>query len=87
MDTVLAVGMEDGRKARFMCINPEAKEGRAFFELQISPGNNIRFLVAAPFYNEEVSFLHRYGFNDFLDKLDQAGFSDVLDLERENMCR
>ncbi|RRJ67348.1 suppressor of fused domain protein [Paenibacillus oralis] len=33
-----------------------------------------------------LPFLHRYGFNDFLDKLDTAHFSDVLNLERENMC-
>lgn len=64
---------------------PPMKENREFFELQIKEDKKIRFMVVTPIFNKELLYLHKNGFNEFLDRLDETNFSDVLNLQRNSI--
>lgn len=58
-----------------------------FKELNIREDKTINFLTFVPIYQEELDVNLKYGFNLFVDQLDAAEITELLDINRENICK
>lgn len=58
-----------------------------FYELRIHPEKTIQFWTAVPLYREEMEFKLKKGLDPLLDRLGAADVSEVLDVNRKNVCR
>jgi hypothetical protein len=61
--------------------------GDDFQTLDVSPEKTINFLGLVPLYREEMEFKLREGLDPLLERLDEAGVTELLDLRRVNVCR
>ncbi len=59
----------------------------AFLELEISEEKQIHFYAVVPLYPEEMDYKLQYGTDALLDRFDQYGISEILDIDRPNTCQ
>lgn len=64
---------------------PSMTLGQEFFELKTYK-KTINFLCLIPLYKEEMKFKLKYGTDKLLDKFDQFGIGDIIDVGRKNVC-
>jgi hypothetical protein len=55
--------------------------------LTINPDKTIHFLSVVPLYLEEMDFKLRCGLDPLLERLQQAGVTELLDIDRDNVCQ
>lgn len=58
-----------------------------FQQLSLSAEKTINFYCLYPIYKEEMNLALNKGVETLLDKFDQYGISDVVDLERINTAK
>ncbi|MGD9101727.1 MAG: suppressor of fused domain protein [Anaerolineae bacterium] len=58
----------------------------AFMELKVSDEKTIHFLSLLPIYREEMDFKLKYGVDELFSRLDEIGVSELLDVNRKNVC-
>jgi len=58
-----------------------------FLELQTKDGNIINFYAMIPVYKEEMDFKLEEGTDALLDLFDEYGISELVDIDRPNVCR
>lgn len=68
-------------------ILPSISVPEEFHILKIDEGKEIRFFAVVPLYEEEMNLKLRSGVNALLDKLSDAGISDIVDPSRKNAAR
>jgi hypothetical protein len=61
--------------------------GDDFMRLEVDPDKGIDFLSFVPLYREELDYKLDHGLDPLLDRLDEAGVTELLDLGRKNVCR
>jgi hypothetical protein len=57
-----------------------------FQTLEVSPGKMVHFYTLCPIYREEMDLKMEQGVDALLDKFDEYGIGDVLDLTRPNVA-
>jgi hypothetical protein len=57
-----------------------------FQTLEVSPGKTVHFYTLCPIYREEMDLKMEQGVDALLDKFDEHGIGDVLDLTRPNVA-
>ena len=60
---------------------------KEFFKLPASKRKTIRFFCLVPLYTDEVDFKLKHGSGALIDRLDDAGVTELLDIERPSICR
>lgn len=58
-----------------------------FWVLNTKDGEKINFYTLIPLYKEEMDFKLEHGTEALMDKFDQAGISELVDIHRPNVCR
>lgn len=58
-----------------------------FHELRIDPGKTIHFMSLVPLYEDEMNFKLRKGSDELLDRFDRHRISDIIAIDRKNVCR
>ncbi len=61
--------------------------GPEFPKLEVNADKTVHFLSLIPLYREEMEFKMRKGFEPLLERLDAAGVTELLNIERKNMCK
>jgi len=57
-----------------------------FNMLKVNPQKTICFYQLIPLYDKEMDFLEKHGLEKLYDKFDEYGVTDVVDLNRPNVC-
>jgi hypothetical protein len=57
-----------------------------FLTLTVNADKTIHFLSFVPIYREEMELKMREGLAPFLERLENAGVTELLDLQRPNVC-
>ena len=60
---------------------------KGFDKLQRPDGRPINFYSLVPIYREEMEFKLRHGAEKLVDRLADAGVTELLDVNRKNVCR
>ena len=60
---------------------------QGFEKLEVNADKTIHFLSLIPLYREEMNFKLRRGFEPLLDRLGAAGVTELLNIDRKNVCR
>lgn len=76
----------DNTKFGCMILFPSLSLGNNFFSLKISDQKSIDFYCLYSLYKEEMEFKLKNGSDALLDKFEEFNLSDVIDIERKNMC-
>jgi hypothetical protein len=58
-----------------------------FPALQVNAEKTIHFLSLVPLYREEIDFKLRKGFEPLLERLGNAGVTELLNIHRKNVCK
>ena len=58
-----------------------------FWELKINEEKTIHFLAIFPLYNAEMNFKLKHGAEALLEKFEQNGVTEVVDIKRKNTCK
>lgn len=58
-----------------------------FRELRVTDEKTIHFYCLYPIYKEEMELKMKKGVDALLDKFDEAGISDVIDVARPNVAK
>lgn len=59
----------------------------SFQTLKLSKKKTIHFLSVVPLYREEMDFKLKKGLDPLIDRLDSAGVTELLDIQRKNVCK
>lgn len=57
-----------------------------FLTLETKDGNVINFYTLIPLYKEEMDYKLEHGTEALMDKFDNGGVSELVDIHRENLC-
>jgi Suppressor of fused protein (SUFU) len=68
-------------------ILPSLNVPEEFRSLKINDTRTIEFYSLVPLYPEEMNFKLNKGSDALLDKFDKYGFSDIIDINRKNVCK
>ena len=60
---------------------------QGFEKLEVNADKTIQFVSLIPLYREEMNFKLRRGFEPLLDRLGAAGVTELLNIDRKNVCR
>jgi hypothetical protein len=60
---------------------------KEFFKLRVSKKKTIHFFCLVPLYKDELDFKLKVGSDELVDRLDDAGVTELLDVERPSVCR
>ena len=60
---------------------------KEFFKLPLSKKKTVRFFCLVPLYADETEFKLKNGSDALIDRLDDAGVTELLDIERPSVCR
>ncbi|CAI6086371.1 suppressor of fused domain protein [Cohnella sp. JJ-181] len=58
-----------------------------FFTLTAAPGKDVHFFSLLPLYKEEMDFKLNQGPEPLFKKLEAAGFTELLQADRKNVCK
>ncbi|MEF2245626.1 MULTISPECIES: suppressor of fused domain protein [unclassified Paenibacillus] len=58
-----------------------------FLTLDMEDGRTVDFYAIVPLYSEELDFKLKYGSEPLLDKFDEYGINEIIDLDRHNTCK
>lgn len=68
-------------------ILPPINVPEAFYQLKIDEEKEIHFLSIVPLFEEEMNYKLRKGYEALLDKFDESGITDVVDIKRKNVAK
>jgi hypothetical protein len=57
-----------------------------FETLAVDLGRAVRFFSVLPLYAEELTLAHRVGLEELVDRIDEAGVTDLVDVDRPNVA-
>ncbi|HZY80331.1 MAG TPA: suppressor of fused domain protein [Cyclobacteriaceae bacterium] len=80
-----AAGFASATKLGCMILLPSLNLPHDFFELKTG-SKTIAFFCLYPLYKEEMDFKLKNGTDRLLDKFEEAGISDIVDINRPNSC-
>jgi Suppressor of fused protein (SUFU) len=60
---------------------------KEFFKLKVSRGKTVHFFCLVPLYEDEMKFKLKVGSDELVDRLDDAGVTELLDIDRPSVCR
>lgn len=74
---------------RFCCalMLPPVLADEGFDELQLDDEKTVHFLALVPLYREEMEFKLKHGVEELLERFEEHGVSELLDIHRKNVCR
>jgi hypothetical protein len=81
---------EDIANTGFGCmllLPPMLSFDEEFLELKTKDGNLINFYAMIPVYKEEMDYKLEEGTDALLDLFDEYGISELVDIDRPNVCR
>ncbi|MBX7222876.1 MAG: suppressor of fused domain protein [Blastocatellia bacterium] len=58
-----------------------------FYQLQVNPHKSIHFYAIVPIFREEMELKLRSGTDALLDKFDEFEVTELIDLDRRNVCK
>lgn len=67
-------------------LEPPMSVPRSFWSVEVDRHRVVSFLTLVPIYPEELEFKIRYGSDALLERFDSYGVTDVVNLERPNVC-
>ena len=70
-----------------MLLLPSISLPKDFFELKTKAGKLIRFYCLYPLYKEEMEYKMNKGKEALIDKFEEYGIMDVVDINRRNVCK
>ncbi len=82
-----AAPFEEHTRLGCMLLVPPFSFPEAFHELEVSPEKKIKFYCLVPIYREEMDYKLANGLNALLDKMEKIGISDVVEINRPNVCK
>lgn len=59
---------------------------RDFISLKVDDNRTVNFYCIIPLYEEETNYKLKYGYSSLLDKFDEYGINEVIDINRKNTC-
>lgn len=65
---------------------PPITVNRDFLSLKVDEERTVNFYCVIPLYEEETNYKLKYGYSSLLDKFDEYGFNEVIDINRQNTC-
>jgi hypothetical protein len=65
---------------------PPIEVDEDFISLDMGEGRTVSFYAILPLYSEELDFKLKHGSDPLLDKFDEHGVNEILDLKRRNTC-
>ena len=60
---------------------------KEFFKLRLSKKKTVHFFCFVPLYEDEMKLKLKVGSDELVDRLDDAGVTELLDVERPSVCR
>ncbi|MEZ0450384.1 suppressor of fused domain protein [Sphingobacterium thalpophilum] len=69
-----------------LLLPPMLSFGEEFLELKTKDGNVINFYAMIPIYKEEMDYKLEEGTDALLDRFDEYGISELVDVDRPNVC-
>lgn len=66
---------------------PPIEADEQFFTLEMDDGRILRFYAIVPLYQEELDFKLDHGSDALLEKFDEYGINEIIDLGRRNVCK
>ena len=81
---------EDIANTGFGCmllLPPMLSFDEEFLELKTKDGNLINFYAMIPVYKEEMDYKLEEGTDALLDLFDEYGISELVDIDRPNVCK
>jgi hypothetical protein len=76
----------ENTKLGCIMLMPSVSLPKEFFELRVHAEKTIRFYCLYPLYKEEMDYKLNKGLDALLDKMDKHHISDVVDINRVNVC-
>ena len=61
--------------------------GNDFTQLQVNEDKKVNFYSFVPLYKEEVTFKLKRGADPLLQRFDNLGVTELLDVNRPNVCK
>lgn len=65
---------------------PPVSVPHSALKLQINEEVSINFYCIIPLYKEEMQYKLDNGYSDLLDRFDEKGINEVIDIKRDNVC-
>lgn len=62
-------------------------DANGFFTLELANGNRVHFFSLIPIYTKEMDFKLKKGADALIEKLEQAGVNELVDLKRKSVCK
>ncbi|OAB36672.1 hypothetical protein PMSD_10100 [Paenibacillus macquariensis subsp. defensor] len=62
-------------------------DANGFFTLELANGNRVHFFSLIPIYTKEMDFKLKKGADALIEKLEQAGINELVDLKRKSVCK
>jgi len=66
---------------------PPLDVNEEFLSLDMEDGRTVHFYAILPLYSEELDLKLKYGSDPLLDKFDEYGINEIIDLNRRNTCK
>ncbi|AWB43067.1 hypothetical protein DCC85_01690 [Paenibacillus sp. CAA11] len=66
---------------------PPIQVPESFGELQMDEERSVNFYSIVPLYPEEMDFKLKHGINALLERFDEHGITELVDLKRKNVCK
>jgi hypothetical protein len=65
---------------------PSLEVDEDFISLDMEDGRTVHFYSIVPLYSEELDFKLKHGSDPLLDKFEEYGVNELVDLKRRNTC-
>ena len=79
--------LTDGTKLNGVMLLPPILVDGQFISLKVDEERTIGFYAIVPLYEEEMNYKLKYGYEGLLDKFDEFGLNEIIDINRKNTCK
>lgn len=79
--------LADDTKLSGLILLPPIMANKEFISVKVDEERTINFYAIIPLYVEEMNYKLKYGYDGLLDKFDENGINELIDLNRKNMCK
>lgn len=77
----------DNIKFNGVMLLPPIMVNRDFLSLKADTERTINFYTIIPLFEEEMNYKLKYGYEGLLDKFDEFGINEIIDISRRNTCK